>query len=90
MLAQDSNPEEAILRFALDNLQNMKEQLHDSQLHVGPLEGIAVIRFGLYVTATWMYRMHLAKDNLANRMLVHRLTDAAKNICDQIKHKWPR
>ncbi len=87
---QETMPEEAMLQYALDVLLNRRTiQSIPSTSMWACLESVAEIRFALSVTASWMYKTYIEEDNV-KRLFVKRLCEAARVICDQHQHQWPR
>jgi len=80
--------ETELLTFARESMKVAKKKLL-VRVHVDKLEAIALTRFGLAVTATWMEKVHVQRQPCSHMPDVRRMFDAAGQLCDQ-ELRWPR
>ena len=80
--------ETELLKLAIHAMTKAKKPLTAKGLHVDKLEAIALTRFGLSVTATWMERLYVQKQrcNIAD---VRKMFEMAGKLCDQRHLRWP-
>jgi len=78
-----------LLKLAKDSMKVAKKKLIVGGLHVDKLEAIALTRFGLAVTATWMEKVHVQRQRCSHMNDVQRMFDAAGQLCDQ-ELRWPK
>ena len=76
-----------MLKLAIHAMTKAKEPLSDEGLHVDKLEAIALTRFGLSVTATWI--QHVQEQQCGNLAEVSRMFEMARTLCDQPHLRWP-
>lgn len=67
------------------------QQTMSEDLHIVTLEAVAKARYGLQVTAAWIYRLYMQQDVTAMSMKdANELCSLARHVCNQGSFKLPR
>ena len=77
------------LKLAIDAMTKAKVHITAERVHVDKLEAIALARFGLSLTATWMARLYVQEQQCSYKKEVDRMFDVAETLCDQLPLRWP-
>ena len=78
--------EAELLTMAKDSMNEARLKLNTQGVHVDKLEAIALTRFGLSHSATWMEKVHVRRLQCCHMTEVF---DAAAQLCDQ-PLRYPR
>ena len=81
--------EAELLTMAKDSMNEARLKLNTEGIHVDKLEAIALTRFGLSHSATWMEKVHVRRLQCGHMTEVYRMFDAAAQLCDQ-PLRYPR
>ena len=81
--------ETELLKLARESLTSARSNLTAEGLHVDKLEAIALTRFGLSVSATWMEKVHVQRQQCSHMKDVRQMFDAAAVLCER-DLRWPR
>lgn len=81
--------ETELLALARKSMNIAKQNLAVKGLHVDKLEAIALTRFGLAISATWIEKVHVQGQPCSHMADVRRMFDEAGKLCDQTL-RWPR
>ena len=74
---------------ATNRLRRARTFIDEDQLNVDKLYALAFARFGLAVTAKYVYKA-ASKDVTSLTQHERRLIEAAQNLCTDTDSKWPK
>ena len=77
------------LKMAIDAITKAKVHITAERVHVDKLEAIALARFGLALTATWMERLYVQEQRCNYKTEVRRMFDVAETLCNELPLRWP-
>lgn len=88
---QNEEEEQEVLCAAL-LLKDARRQGVDGGVDVDTLQNIAMVRYGLTVTAKYLHRVFVTGDSdmMAQTASFRKLVEAARLLCEECRTTWPR